>query len=127
VHTSSPTPVAPAQRGLYADRAPDGLGLASDPEGVSEEYSQWARNQRPQGNVYGGRSTAVPPVEDDALENSGSLTGQILAHGRLDPGPAKGSTAKVILIMLTVLVIMVVVTVIVAMVAGGKITDVLSG
>lgn len=108
-----------------ASAAPMPSGLAGT--GISEEYSQWARNQRPQGNVYGGYGTAVAPVQDDELENSGSLTGQILAHGRLDTEPAKGSTAKVVLIMLTVLVIMVVITVVVAIVAGGKITDMLNG
>lgn len=88
--------------------------------GVSEYYSQWARNQRPHGNVYGGYGTAVAPVQDDGLENSGSLTGQILAGGRPDTEPARGSTAKVALILLTVLVVMVVITVLVAIVAGGN-------
>jgi hypothetical protein len=52
------------------------------------------------------------------LENSGSLTGQILSHGRSDgPAPAT-NTAKVFLIMFLVLGILVAVGALVVLAAG---------
>jgi hypothetical protein len=69
----------------------------------SAEYGQWARNQRPPGTVYGGPgqrghhpAAAVPGPS--TLENSGSLTGHILAHGTPDVAEQKSRT-KVIVIM----------------------------
>ena len=75
------------------------------PKPAAERYGEWARNQRPQGTVYGGSSgaTSLPTP----LENSGSLTGHILSQGTADLPPPKSRTAKVLVIILGILVVLV--------------------
>jgi hypothetical protein len=99
---------APAPPGAAAPNS----GRAPHPprEGPSQEYGQWGRNQRPHGNLYGGASTPSA-LEYEAPENTGSLTGHILAQGRPDTG-GSGNTTRVVTIMLIMLAAVVVVTVI---------------
>jgi hypothetical protein len=52
---------------------------------ASAQYGEWARQQRPQGTVYGGSAPGQDrpgPDGTSALEVSGSLTGHILSQGR---------------------------------------------
>lgn len=85
---------------------------------ASPEYGRWARGWRKPGTVYGGPgggagNTALS-VPDHALENSGSLTGQILSHGRVDEPTPKSRTAKVVVVLLIGLAILVAVGLLVA-------------
>jgi hypothetical protein len=101
---------------------PTGLPPNSPPAAaISPEYSQWARNQHAQGNVYGGFRG------DSSLENSGSLTGHILAQGLADNGPQRGRTTKLIVIMSVVLGVAVVIGLLAATVASKTITSLLGG
>jgi hypothetical protein len=78
------------------------------PDGLSREYSQWARKQRPHGNVYGAGPGALGY---ETPESTDSLTGHILAQGRPDTD-GSGNTLRVAMIMLIMLAAVVVVTVI---------------
>jgi hypothetical protein len=91
--------------------------------------------QRPRGTVYGapgghgghGEMTmAVPTISP--LENSGSLTGHILAQGWSDaPASNRRGNTKVVLIMLVVLVAMVALGLVVALAASESITSLFDG
>ena len=74
---------------------------------TSAQYGEWARQQRPQGTVYGG----VAPSQDRAplgpgttsMEISGSLTGSILIGGRpVEAPPEKSSGSRVVIISMVV-------------------------
>jgi hypothetical protein len=65
---------------------------------ASSQYGQWARAQRPQGTVYGASAPLGQPL-GPPLEQSGSLTGHILARGAPDVLPPKARTARVIVIL----------------------------
>jgi hypothetical protein len=106
----------------YPSRPPD------PPEAIptSPQYGEWARNQRPQGTVYGGRPPEpeqpgqYPPGQTYAaptassleysggsgplpLESSGSLTGHILAQGRPDVvEPQRRGSRTVIIVLVTI-------------------------
>jgi hypothetical protein len=104
--------------------APTGLPPNSPPAAaISPEYSQWARNQHAQGSVYGG----YHGQGDSSLENSGSLTGHILAQGLADNAPQRGRTTKVIVIMSVVLGMAVVIGLLAATVASTTINNLLGG
>jgi len=85
--TSSPTPLAPA----------DGPTTPQSPG-----YRDWARDQRPEGTVYGGAEghVTISMPADQQVENSGSLTGHILAQGWTDGPSQKTNTTKVVLMLL---------------------------
>lgn len=84
---------------------PPAAALPSWPESINPtapgstpaaaDYSRWAQGQRT-GRLYGQHdeppTTGYPAA---TLENSGSLTGHILAQGHTDSMPAKRSYAKV--------------------------------
>ncbi|HEX8627409.1 MAG TPA: hypothetical protein VF755_04485 [Catenuloplanes sp.] len=67
--------------------------------------------QRAPGTLYGGGhgagdlTTAMPP--HSSLENSGSLTGHILAQGWSDTPTSNGTNTRVVLILIAVIVVMV--------------------
>lgn len=107
---------------------------------ASAEYGQWARNQRPPGSVYGGpgvpggpgpRGSAASAMPEVAApvgqENSGSLTGHILAHGRMDPARSTNSTARVILRLALVVAALIAVGLLVAALMSGSVRSVLEG
>jgi hypothetical protein len=118
-----PPPISPAAR----REAPAGAAPATSPE-----YGQWARDQRP-GTTYGGATplgagqttTAFPA--GSPLENSGSLTGHILASGRADGPTPKSNTAKVLLIGLVMLAVLVLAGLLAATLAGDVVSDVFGG
>ncbi|MEU4622392.1 hypothetical protein AB0G04_20795 [Actinoplanes sp. NPDC023801] len=86
--------------------------------------------QRGQGTVY---STGGYPAIDmtmpvsDPVENSGSLTGHILAQGWYDaPVDQRSSNLKVVIAMLVVLGLLVTVSLVFVFTAGDAFTDFLS-
>ncbi|WP_281891644.1 hypothetical protein [Phytohabitans aurantiacus] len=131
-------PTAPAGWGApAADRVeePEGRPDSAPPAAVSTsaEYGQWARGQRPHGTVYGGPGSEPPPHMTMAvpngphLENSGSLTGHILAQGWSDETSNGRSTAKVMVIMAIVLGVVVMLGVIAALAAGDTFSNLFDG
>lgn len=68
---------------------------------ASDRYGDWARSGRPQGTVYGGQPGPSPvPV---AAENSGSLTGHILAQGHpVVPLPSTGRSKFMVTVVVLV-------------------------
>jgi hypothetical protein len=86
--------------------------------------------QRGEGTVYGAQSPAdmTMPVTMNAIENSGSLTGHILAQG-WDRGVDTGrrSNVKVGIAMLVVLLFLVGVSLLFLFTAGDAFTDMVNG
>jgi hypothetical protein len=119
---SWPPSAAPSSPAVAADRAP---APPSVPQvGASAEYGVWARNQRPPGAVYGGPAgagagqlTTAPPVDSPA-EQSGSFTGHILAHGRIDAPTSNARTTQVIAVLLIVVAALSAIGLLVAATAG---------
>jgi hypothetical protein len=80
---------------------------------TSAQYGEWARQQRPQGTVYGG----VAPGQDRAplgpggtssMEISGSLTGAILHGGRPVGVPLERSSgSRVVIISMIVICVVI--------------------
>lgn len=62
-----------------------------------------------------------------SLENSGSLTGHILAQGWADDSTPRGNTAKVLLIMALVLGVLIAVGVLVVFAAGDTFGNLFDG
>jgi hypothetical protein len=65
----------------------DPVWAPTNPPTASAQYGEWARQQRPQGTVYGGFAPSqdrapTGPEGTSSLEVSGSLTGHILSQGR---------------------------------------------
>ncbi|MEV1288250.1 hypothetical protein [Micromonospora sp. NPDC049679] len=95
--------------------------------------------QRPSGTVYGGAPsgaargfpepdpTMITMPVSNPLENSGSLTGHILAQGRADTVPEGGSTAKVLLMLLAGLGLLIVVGVLVVLIVGDAFSSLFGG
>lgn len=83
------------------------------------------------GTVYGagpgaGRMTmALPPGHP--LENSGSLTGHILAQGWADAPTSNSNTAKVVLAMLVGLGILIAVGLVIVLAAGDAFKSLFGG
>lgn len=95
----------------------------------SAQYQQWARGQGP-GTVYGGGRADLPQPTTTLtgyMENSGSLTGHILAQGHQDMPTPKSSTAKVVVIMVIVLAVLVIAGVAAATFAGDTVTSIFDG
>jgi hypothetical protein len=67
---------------------------------ASDRYGEWARSGRPQGTVYGGQPAPAPvPM----TENSGSLTGHILAQGHpVVPLPSTGRSKFMVIVVVLV-------------------------
>jgi hypothetical protein len=77
---------------------------------VPDQYGERARAGRPQGTVYGAQPSPVPM----SVEDSGSLTGHILAQGHpVVPLPSTGRSK-----FMVTLVVVVCLLVLVAIVAG---------
>jgi hypothetical protein len=90
-------------------------------------------HQRLQGTVYGGLGSDSPidmtmPVSMNPLENSGSLTGYILAQGWHEPPDAwRRNNTKVVVAMLVVLLTLVGVSLLFLFTAGSAFTDMIHG
>jgi hypothetical protein len=89
--------------------------------------------QRGQGTVYGGLADYAPadmtmPVNVNAVENSGSLTGHILAQGWRDgPDTQRRSNVKVLVAMLVVLLVLVGVSLLFLFTVGDAFSDMIGG
>jgi hypothetical protein len=89
--------------------------------------------QRGQGTVYGGLADYAPadmtmPVNVNPVENSGSLTGHILAQGWRDgPDNQRRSNVKVVVAMLIVLLVLVGVSVLFLFTVGDAFSDMIGG
>lgn len=144
-HTSTPayTPGSPQA----APTAPFGLGGSVSPRqpfggsdahvstplaGPMGEFAPAPEQYLP-GTVYGGMGADSPidmtmPVSMNAVENSGSLTGHILAQGWAEaPDTHRRSNTKVVVAMLIVLLALVGVSLLFLFTAGSAFTDMIHG
>ncbi|MEV4533131.1 hypothetical protein AB0J82_04795 [Asanoa sp. NPDC049518] len=126
-----PFPPPPAVVGAGPTPAP---ALPSWPESINPtapgaspaaaDYHRWAQGQRP-GRLYGQSdepaqmTTAYPAA---TMDNSGSLTGHILAQGRAEPTQAKRSYAKVGLFLAVGLGVLIGIGVLVVLFVSNSIT-----
>jgi hypothetical protein len=102
------------QGGQSQATPPQNVSPAEQPRPPSTGYGDWARNQRPQGTVYGGPGSGSasnngplptgPGVGQQ--ESTGSLTGHILSQGAEDVQP-KSRNVKVIVIIIVILLVLV--------------------
>ncbi|TDC64930.1 hypothetical protein E1258_07130 [Micromonospora sp. KC207] len=80
--------------------------------------------------VYGtdgpGFATVALPTGDQ-LDNSGSLTGHILAQGWTDAPTARSSTARVVIVMAASLGLLVAIGVLVVLLAGNAMDGLVGG
>ncbi|GAA3760831.1 hypothetical protein GCM10022225_53020 [Plantactinospora mayteni] len=87
-----------------------------------------ARDQRAEGTVYGGpEGHLTVSMPSNQLENSGSLTGHILAQGWTDTPTQKTNTGKVVLVLLIGLGILVAVGVLVVFLVGDVFSSLFDG
>lgn len=94
----------------------------------SPDYRDWARDQRAEGTLYGGPEGHVTvSMPTNQVENSGSLTGHILAQGWTDTPAQKSNTAKVVLVLLVGLGILVAVGLLVVLLAGDVFSSLFDG
>ncbi|WP_143162573.1 hypothetical protein [Couchioplanes caeruleus] len=94
---------------------------------------QGVPHQRGEGTVYGGLADYAPsdmtmPIMTNPVENSGSLTGHILAQGWRDaPETQRNSNVKVIVAMLLVLAFLVGVSLLFLFTVGDAFSDMIGG
>jgi hypothetical protein len=106
-----------------------GSGSAASGSGQPAAVPQ----QRVEGTVYGGLADYAPadmtmPVNVNPVENSGSLTGHILAQGWRDgPDNQRRSNVKVVVAMLIVLLVLVGVSVLFLFTVGDAFSDMIGG
>ncbi|WP_430791005.1 hypothetical protein [Actinoplanes sp. G11-F43] len=116
----------PLPRGTtYPSQTPT-TPISPTPNGVPQQRGQAG------GTVYStGGYPAIDttmPVNIDPVENSGSLTGHILAQGWYDaPTEQRRSNLKVVIAMLVVLGLLVTVSLVFVFTAGDAFTDFLGG
>ena len=116
----STPPARPVTYGSAAAGSESGQSAASSP-------------QRGQGTVYGGLADYAPadmtmPVTINPMENSGSLTGHILAQGWRDGADTqRRSNVKVAVAMLVVLLVLVGVSVLFLFTVGDAFSDMIGG
>ncbi|GAB3965209.1 hypothetical protein GCM10027615_09590 [Plantactinospora veratri] len=111
---------------------PPGAGpaspLPSGPTPHSPGYRDWARDQRAEGTVYGGPEGHVTvSMPTNQVENSGSLTGHILAQGWTDTPAQKTNTTRVVLVLLIGLGILVAVGLLVVLLVGDAFSSLFDG
>lgn len=108
--------------------------------GGSTQYEDWAR-QRPAaepkspprvGTVYGGPGTPPPTMttafsDGGPAENTGSLTGHILAYGDIEHAPPASRTKKVVVAMLLFVGLLIVTGLIAAAAAGDLFSKLFGG
>ncbi|MDG4774311.1 hypothetical protein [Solwaraspora sp. WMMD792] len=137
---------APAAGRVYGARRPDsdtpGPGLVGapgvpSPAGAPGVPSQPGAANRPAADPTMGLPMGAPGgmsgapggvVFNPAVENSGSLTGHILAQGWADlPEREDRSTTKVVLAMVVGLAVMVVIGIVAVLAVGNTFTDIFDG
>jgi hypothetical protein len=105
----------------------------SRPGGSSPGQPTVVPQQRGEGTVYGGLADYAPadmtmPVNVNPVENSGSLTGHILAQGWRDgPENQRRSNVKVVVAMLVVLLVLVGVSLLFLFTVGDAFSDMIGG
>ena len=145
--TSAPayTPGAAAQKSSpeAPPTAPFGVGSSGSTRppfggsgasvGATPGHAAGVPQQRMQGTVYGGMGSEsaidmTMPVSMNAVDNSGSLTGHILAQGWAEPPDLnRRSNTKVAIAMLIVLLALVGISLLFLFTAGSAFTDMLNG
>jgi hypothetical protein len=90
------------------------------------QYERWARQQRPQGTVYGHARPLSQQLAGNPVEHSGSLTGHLLSQGIQAPPPRSRNT-RVIVIMTVVLAVLVILGLIIAVFARNELLNILKG
>jgi hypothetical protein len=117
---STPAPALPSWPESTNPVAPGSTGAATD-------YHRWAQGQR-SGRLYGNQeepapmTTAFPAA---TLENSGSLTGHILAQGHAEAMQVRRSYAKVGLVLAIGLGVLVGIGVLVVLFVSNSLTGLL--
>jgi hypothetical protein len=122
--------VPPAPRQAPAEPVPP-PARTPGAEATPTEYTP--PRPRRAGTTYGG--TDAPGAGEmtmalpggDPLENSGSLTGHILAQGRADAAQPESNTAKVVLVGILLLVTLIVIGLVAAIVAGDTVNNLFGG
>lgn len=112
-----------------------GGGSSGRPSTYGSGFGQPATvpQQRGEGTVYGGLADYAPadmtmPVMTNPMENSGSLTGHILAQGWRDaPEAQRRSNVKVVVAMLVVLVVLVGVSLLFLFTVGDAFSNMIGG
>jgi hypothetical protein len=99
--TELTAPTGPPGQPEYLERlswrGPAGLERTQPTQPASDRYGDWARSGRPQGTVYGGQPGPM------VTENSGSLTGHILAQGHpVVPLPSTGRSKFMVMVVVLV-------------------------
>jgi hypothetical protein len=114
----SPPAGAPGQPDYVERLAWRGPAAPERTPPTSDRYGEWARAGRPQGTVYGGQPPPSPVPMN--VENSGSLTGHILAQGHpVVPLPSTGrSKFMVIVVVLVSLLVLGAIVAAIAVVSG---------
>jgi hypothetical protein len=112
--TAAPTGTANGSMVNSTDKQPAPVWPGANPPTTSAQYGEWARQQRPQGTVYGGVAPSqdrVPPGSNGAASlepSSGSLTGHILSQGRpLDVAGERSSGSRVVVIAMVAVCVLV--------------------
>lgn len=120
---AGPAPTGYAARDWRSTLMPAEQPAGTQASGASPQYHQQATRQRP-GTVYSGGTDLAPQTTSltTSLENSGSLTGHILAQGQKDTPPPKSRTANVVLIILLIMAVLVVAGVAAAAFAGDTVS-----
>ncbi|MFV2109951.1 hypothetical protein [Micromonospora sp. LOL_015] len=128
---------APTAGRVYGARRPDSDTPGPPPAGAPGVPSQPGAANRPAANPTMGLPMGAPGgmsgapggvVFNPAVENSGSLTGHILAQGWADlPEREDRSTTKVVLAMVVGLTVMVVIGIIAVLVVGNIFTNIFDG
>ncbi|AVT31163.1 hypothetical protein [Plantactinospora sp. BB1] len=109
-----------------ASPLPSGTGPTTTPH--SPGYRDWARDQRAEGTVYGGPEGHVTvSMPTNQVENSGSLTGHILAQGWTDTPAQKTNTTRVVLVLMIGLGILVAVGLLVVLLVGDAFSSLFDG
>ncbi|MEO3748494.1 hypothetical protein [Plantactinospora sp. B5E13] len=92
------------------------------------QYGDGARGQQPGGTVYGGAAGTSTSAMRDQVENSGSLTGHILAQGWADtPTQQSNNNKKVVLVLLVGLAFLVAVGLLVVLLVGDSFNSLFGG
>jgi hypothetical protein len=120
VAANTERPPAPARQSAAPSAAP------TTPQ--SPGYQDWARDQHPEGTVYGGPEGHVTvSMPSNQVENSGSLTGHILAQGWTDTPSQKTNTGRVVIVLLVGLSILVAVGLLVVLLVGDAFSSLFDG
>ncbi|MEQ4304830.1 hypothetical protein ABNF97_26195 [Plantactinospora sp. B6F1] len=127
---AGPTPPHPPGAAPAASHRPGVSPTAADKPGTGPAVpdSPGYQEQRAAGTVYGGPEGHVTvSMPTNQVENSGSLTGHILAQGWTDTPAQRTDTGKVVLVLLIGLGILVVIGLLVVLLAGDAFNNLFDG